>query len=234
MKKTIFEVPPEKMEYLVEFVQESNELLFFALLKIISHFHFLKALSNLLEKGKKPNLELTKEITEKDKSFLSFLSWYLIIFPEKRLSFYPSASKAVENLILFNDLTPQRKAELKIIFQAKGDLLGRNNFFKIDNSEDFLIHLRQDFEKKEKNLQQILRELTIFFIDNGKEEFSSPKILMAFIELWKIIYLPLLCLFQDLVEETKKTRQTELLFLLYEQKIIFSSEIIFHPEFCVN
>lgn len=235
LSESAYEVPSGVMERLIKFVEESNKLFFFALLKIVSNFHFLKVLSNLSKKGKQPNFDIPEKITKKDESFLSFLSWLSIVRPFGNISFRVTPIvKVLKEKREKNELIPrQRMAELKIVLKG----ICSETFLSLEEPEVFLTRLLQNFEGGKENIQQVLRELTIFFILYDREELFSSQIWDAFNLLWGRINNPLYCLFQDLIreaQEDKKTTLSKLLILLYELKIIFSSEIIFNPEFCVD
>jgi len=233
--ETVYEVSASIMGSIVKFVEESNELFFFALLKIVSNFHFLKVFSNLSKKGKQPNFDIPEKITEKDESFLSFLSWLSIVRPYGNISFRAiPVVNALKEKGEKNELIPQqRMAELKIVFKG----ICPETFLSLEEPEVFLARLLQNFEGGKENIQQVLRELTIFFILYDREESFSSKTWAAFNRLFGKINNPLYCLFQDLIREAQKDKKTtlsKLLILLYELKIIFSSEIIFNPEFAVD
>ncbi|MFA5172993.1 MAG: hypothetical protein WC435_01140 [Candidatus Paceibacterota bacterium] len=232
LNESIFEIPPSIMEKLIDFVAESEEIFFLALLKIISHFCFIKAFSRI--KWEKKLNKFPKEEDWNEDSFLTELSWFIIVFPEKSSSFLDSVNKAFQKLEDEKKLDSKRLAEIKIII--KGVVNFPNH---LEDPEIFLTRLSQNFNEGKENIQQILRELTIFSILYNEESLPSETWLEFDKLLGKITY-SLSCLFQSLIKEAqkdqkdKKTTLSKLLILLYELKIIFSSEIIFNPEFCVD
>jgi len=108
---------------------------------------------------------------------------------------------------------------------------------KIDFPGDpktFLNNILQSFKSEEKNINQIIRDLSIFrILSSGIYLKIEEKVL--FDKILHQICLPLNSLFCNAHQEVLQGKSfSQLLLFLYELKIIFFSEIIFHPEFCVD
>lgn len=228
-----FEIPGEIMERLIVFVEESNEPFFLAMLKIVSYFCFQKLLSR--EKINPSCFEFPSgEINE---SLLPRLAWSSILNlgPIKKdtsdiIKIFLTSS---DNASLFSN--PKRIAELDIISGERSltDLM--------EKPEVFIKEAAKKYHADKENFQQVLRELSIFRIIFKEEVMLQKEISDEFYRLWDKIRYKVYGFLNEIIkavkneeEENKKTSLSLLLLIIYELRIIFSSEIIFSPEFCVD